>query len=202
MSSQLRPLLGTSQRTTPRTTLGLAALILCGLVVTGCPSSTPEGPPRHVFLITVDTLRADHLSAYGYPRETSPRLAEIAGEGVLFERAVAQWPKTGVSFASIFTGHFPQSTGLTHKAALRIPDAYFTLPQAMQRLDFDTVAVVSNGVLSERLGWNRGFDEYAETGKLAPESSPDPLEYRRWLNARVVNQLALPLLERHREADR
>jgi arylsulfatase A-like enzyme len=72
----------------------------------------------------------------------------------------------------------------------------------MQRLDFDTVAVVSNGVLGERLGWNRGFDEYAETWKLAPESSDDPLEYRHWLNARVVNQLALPLLERRREADR
>ena len=85
---------------------------------------------------------------------------------------------------------------------MRIPEAYFTLPSAMKRLGFETLGVVSNGVLGSRLGWDRDFDNYAETWKLAPESSSDPLEYRKWLNARVVNQLALPALSKHRETER
>ncbi len=181
--------------------LPLFALAVAALTA-ACRPTSDGAAPDHLILITVDTLRADHLSAYGYPRDTSPRLAEIARQGVVFERAVAQWPKTGPSFASIFTGQFPQTTGLTHKAALSIPEAYFTLPVAMKKLDFETVGVVSNGVLGARLGWNRGFDSYAETWTLAPESSSDPREYRRWLNARVVNQLALPLLTEHRDASR
>ena len=184
-----------------QSTLRPLFLALCLLPFLSCFDSQDEETPRHVFLITVDTLRADHLSAYGYSRETSPRLDAIAEEATLFERAVAQWPKTGTSFASIFTGQFPQTTGLTHKAALRIPEAYFTLPQAMQRFGFDTVAVVSNGVLGKRLGWDRGFNEYEETWTLAEKTSSDPLEYRKWLNARVVNQLALPLLERKRDTE-
>ena len=58
------------------------------------------------------------------------------------------------------------------------------------------MAVVSNGVLGRRLGWDRSFDQYEETWTLAPESSDDPIEYRKWLEASVVNRLALPLLER------
>ncbi len=158
--------------------------------------------PRHVLFITVDTLRADHLSLYGYPRRTSPGLDAFAAEAVVFDRAIAQWPKTGTSFASIFTGLYPQTTGLTHKAALRVPDAYLTLPELFSRLGFTTVGVVSNAVLGEHLGWNRGFDEYVETWKLAPEQSDDPVEYRKWIHAGIVNELALPLLAEHQDAER
>jgi arylsulfatase A-like enzyme len=158
--------------------------------------------PRHLILITVDTLRADHLGCYGYPRETSPNVDRLADGGVLFERAIAQWPKTGPSFASFFIGSYPQTTGLTHKAAIRLPDGYLTLPELMADLGFETAAVISNAVLAQRLGWNRGFDEYLETWKLAPEVSDDPEEYRKWINAARVNELALPLLERRRDAER
>ena len=84
--------------------------------------------PRHIFLITVDTLRADHMSLYGYGRATSPDLQKTAASGVTFDRAVCQWPKTGSSFASMFTGLYPHTTGITHKAAVRVPEKYLTLP--------------------------------------------------------------------------
>ncbi len=172
----------------------LLAAVACG---------TREPPvPRHLLLITVDTLRADHLSLYGYPRRTSPVLEELAGRGVTFERAIAQWPKTGTSFASIFTGQYPQTTGLTHKAAIRVPDEYLTFPELLRQHGFTNVAVVSNAVLGEHMGWHRGFDEYVETWKQAPEMSEDPVEYRKWINAAQVNDLALPLLEKHRDAGR
>jgi len=177
----------------------LLAALAGAVLLTGCgrDAAPSGGPPRNVILITVDTLRADHLTSYGYPRETSPAVGELAQAGTLFEHAEAQWPKTGPSFASMFTGQYPQTTGITHDAAVHVPDAYLTLPELFQHLGYSTVAVVSNGVLSSDLGWNTGFDEYLETGRLAPEPSDDPAEYRKYLNARRVNQLALPLLERH-----
>ena len=185
-----------------RRPLKIAATTGALLLAAACAPPDAPPPPRHVLFITVDTLRADHLSLYGYPRATSPGLDELAERGVTFERAIAQWPKTGTSFASIFTGQYPQSTGLTHKAALRIPDEYLTLPELLSQHGFTTVAVVSNAVLGEHLGWNRGFDEYLETWKEAPEVSEDPVEYRKWINAGRVNALALPLLEKHRDAER
>lgn len=161
-----------------------------------------EGSPRRVFLVTVDTLRADHTSAYGYPRRTSPVLERLAAEGLRFEQALCQWPKTGVSFASMFTGQYPQTTGLTHEAALRIPESYLTLPELFRTLGYTTVAVVSNGVLNTDLGWDRGFDEYLETWHMEGGMSADPQVYRKTINAPRVNELALPLLERHRDAER
>ncbi|HSL82992.1 MAG TPA: sulfatase [Thermoanaerobaculia bacterium] len=152
--------------------------------------------------MTVDTLRADHTSAYGYPRKTSPTLERLATEGLLFDQAVCQWPKTGPSFASLFTGQYPQTTGITHEAAVRIPEGYLTLPELFQTLGYTTVAVVSNAVLNTGLGWDRGFDEYLETWHVEGGMSADPLVYRKTINAPRVNELALPLLERHRDAER
>ena len=182
----------------------LALALAAAPALSGCSGEdpVPEGPPRHVILVTVDTLRADHLTPHGYPRETSPAIAALADGGMLFEQVIAQWPKTGPSFASMFTGQYPQSTGLTHKAALRVPEEYLTLPELFHHLGFTTVGVMSNGVLSAELGWGAGFDEYLETWKLASEPSDDPVEYRKSLNARRVNELGLPLLERHRDAER
>jgi arylsulfatase A-like enzyme len=71
----------------------------------------------------------------------------------------------------------------------------------LARLGFTNVAVVSNGVLGVQLGWDRGFDEYLETWRGMPETD-DPAEYRKTINARRVNDLALPLLARHRDAER
>jgi arylsulfatase A-like enzyme len=176
----------------------VAALVL--LAVCGCHREPLH--PRHLFLITVDTLRADHLGTYGYVRDTSPAVDELAAGGVLFERAIAQWPKTGPSFASLFTGQYPLSTGLTHKADVRIPAGFLTLPEFLHGRGFTTVAVNSNGVLSVELGWNQGFDEYLETQAFFSFDPDDPASYRDSMNARRVNELALPLLARHRHAER
>lgn len=157
--------------------------------------------PRHVFLITIDTLRADHLSAYGYARATSPNLDRLAGTGVLFERAVAQWPKTGSSFASMFTGLYPHTTGITHKAAVRIPDEYLTLPELFKENGYTTVAVQSNPVLAGRLGWNTGFDEYLQSWGEG-DVPEDPSALRPLIQADKVNALALPLLGRRAKEEK
>ncbi len=172
--------------------------LLAAVLAAGCRNGAGEEvrtPPRHVFLITVDTLRADHLSGYGYGRATSPALDRLAASGTLFERAIAQWPKTGPSFASMFTGRYPQSTGLTYKAALRVPAEYEILPELFRARGFTTLGVVSNAVLAARFGWDQGFDEFVETWG-GPDHPEDPEAFRHLLSAPRVNELALPILDR------
>jgi len=192
--------------------LVLSVLALALLPVGGCrskgeeeaalhPAATGLKAPRRVFLITVDTLRADHMSLYGYPRATTPSLQRLAATGVTFDRAITQWPKTGSSFAAMFTGLYPHTTGLTHKAALRIPEPYFTLPEFFKEQGYRTVGVVSNAVLAARLGWNSGFDDFGETwgGGDFPD---DPVQFRPLASAPKVNELAVPLLRKHARDDR
>src|SRR4051794_25331421 len=116
-------------------------LLLVALALAGChrKPELAEDAPRRVFFITVDTLRADHMSLYGYPRATSPGIDGLARSGVTFDRAVTQWPKTGVSFASMFTGEYPQTTGLIRRAALTIPESYLTLPELFQESGYTTL---------------------------------------------------------------
>jgi arylsulfatase len=76
------------------------------------------------------------------------------------------------------------------------------LSEFMRRRGYTTAAVVSNRVLAARAGWDRGFDEYFETWARAPEVLEDPVVLKSWLAAPRVNELALPLLERHRGTER
>ncbi len=68
-----------------------------------------------------------------------------------------QWPKTGPSLASIFTGRYPKTTGLNHRAAQQIPNEYMTLPELFQSAGYRTLGVVSNAVLSGRVGLEPGL---------------------------------------------
>jgi arylsulfatase A-like enzyme len=180
---------------------GAPVVVLIAVLAASSCATEPDLPtPRHLFLITVDTLRADHMSLYGYARSTTPRIDELARQGVVFERAIAQWPKTGSSFASMMTGRYPQSTGLIQEASLRVPSEIPVLPELFRREGFTTLAVVSNAVLSRELGWHRGFDEYVET--WTGELTGDPVAYRGLLQAGRVNRLARPLIEKHRNAAR
>jgi arylsulfatase A-like enzyme len=176
-------------------------LLLAALLLGACQGGERAAVPRRVFLITVDTLRADHLSAYGYARATSPELDKLGASGVTFERAIAQWPKTGSSFASMFTGLYPHTTGITHKAAVRVPAEYLTLPELFKDNGYTTVAVQSNPVLASRFGWNTGFDEYLQSWGSG-DVPPEPQALRPLVHAGKVNELALPALEKHAGADR
>lgn len=168
----------------------------------GCAADPAPEPPRRVFLISVDTLRADHLGWHDYPRDTSPRLDEWVKRGVVFKRAIVQWPKTGPSFASMFTSLYPHTTGLTNRAVQTIPESLLILPKWFQDLGYKTAAVISNPVLDRELGWGRGFDRYEQTwfDQATLDSIDDlpseqrPMELRRHVWAGRVNELAKPLL--------
>ena len=180
------------------------AFLSLAVLALGCGADRDLEPPRRVFLITVDTLRADHLGWHGYERDTSPRLDEWVERGVVFERAVVQWPKTGPSFASMFTSLYPHSSGLTNRAAQTIPDSFLALPRWFQGLGYKTVAVISNPVLNKELGWDRGFDRYEQTwfDQATLDSIESPTDFRRYIWADRVNELAEPLLASFADEER
>lgn len=121
------------------------------------------GRPRpllNVVLISVDTLRPDHLSLYGYPRETTPRLDERSGRGaVVFERAVASAPWTLPSHASIFTGLDAVRHGVNQHWGL--PPSLLTLAEILRNQGYATHAVTGGGFVHQQYGFAQGFDAYA-----------------------------------------
>jgi arylsulfatase A-like enzyme len=121
------------------------------------PRPGPGAP--NVLLVTVDTLRADRTSAYGYARRTSPHLEALARSGVLFERAYAQSSSTAPSTASLFTSAFQGQHGIGI-AAREIPEELETLAEALERQGYATAAFVGNPQLQPEYGFGRGFQRY------------------------------------------
>jgi len=175
-----------------RVHFALTALLLAGnWLQIGCGQST--APSRsNILLITIDTLRADHLSSYGYERATSPVIDGLAAEGVRFDNAIVQWPKTAPSFASIFTATYPKDNGIVRRVGVRLPQDFRMLAEVLQEQGFATHAVVSNGAVASEFNFDQGFDTYIETWKLSPpEEGQDPTA------AGSVTQLAQAVIGDH-----
>jgi arylsulfatase A-like enzyme len=134
----------------------------------GGPSPKPSAPPvragsgTNLLLITIDTLRADHLGAYAYGKATSPRLDALAAQGALFERAYTYWPKTRGSFVMMMTGRRPSQNGYS-KTFPGIPDFNPTLASVLKEAGYATTAVVDNPNLAVQHGYAKGFDRYRPT---------------------------------------
>lgn len=154
-------------------TISLSLIPLIAVAAMGCSPSTSEVYPN-VLMITVDTLRADHLSSYGYPRETSPNIDRLAANGIRFDQPIVQWPKTGPSFASIFTSTYPKDNGIVRKIGDRLPDKFRMLAEILQREGYATHAVVANGALASDFNFDQGFDSYLETWKADESTELDP----------------------------
>lgn len=140
-----------------------SALALAVSAAAGCePRETEIVSQSNVLLVTIDTLRADHLGAYGYHRGTSPNLDALAKESVLFENAfsVSSWTLPG--HASLLTGLFPAEHGVvTDRTAL--PVSSETLAEIMSSNGYDTFAAVSHAYLTERYGFEQGFDRFDDS---------------------------------------
>jgi arylsulfatase A-like enzyme len=136
-----------------RPLLALAAAAL-GLIACGGPDA-----PRSLLLITVDTLRADALGAYGARGGLTPRLDALAKEGVVFQAAYAPAPFTFPSIASILTGHYPSALGIRTNAS-RLADDVPTLASALHARGWRTGAAVGSYVLRAKSGLARDFDVY------------------------------------------
>lgn len=125
--------------------------------------STGAAPGRNVLLIGVDTLRADHMSAFGYERDTTPNLKALADVGVRFTQCRAQAPWTLPSFSSTLTSLYPSVHNAGrggHDVWTPIDPTTVSLAEALSRVGYETAGLVANFLISPRYGLDQGFESY------------------------------------------
>jgi arylsulfatase A-like enzyme len=138
----------------------VACLGFAAAIGPGCGES--DRPP-HVFLVTVDTLRFDHLSMNGYARATSPHVDAFAGGAWRFPDAITPIAKTGPSFTTMFSGLHPTRHGVDTNS-IEVPPVPL-LAERLAAAGYQTGAFVSNPVLRPDLGYARGFSRYFVTAQ-------------------------------------
>jgi arylsulfatase A-like enzyme len=111
----------------------------------------------NIVIYTVDTLRADHLGAYGYSRRTSPNLDLLTREVIVFQNATAQTSWTRPAVASIFTGLSPDVHGVEQRDEA-LADSALTLAETLRSAGYETAGFVANGNITHPLGFSQGFD--------------------------------------------
>jgi choline-sulfatase len=173
----------------------LRIALLVGLLAAGCargqvPATPP--PPGSVLLITVDTLRADRLGAYGDEAARTPHMDALAAGGVRFDRAYTPSPVTLPAHTSIMTGLLPPAHGVRGNGAFALGPGLPTLAEALRARGLATAAFVGGFPLARRFGLARGFDDYDDAMGKPPGVSYEFAERRadavvesarRWLAA-------------------
>ncbi len=132
-----------------------ASLLLWAAAAFAAPAAAPN-----VVVITIDTLRADHLGCYGYKAIHTPNIDALAADGARFERAYTAVPVTLPSHTVMFTGTYPMLSGMHDFAANKLGPGQPTLASVLKEHGYVTGAVIGSAVLDSRFGLNRGFDFY------------------------------------------
>src|SRR3984893_12976920 len=135
-------------------------LILTALTALCAAAQTPTKPALNVVLITIDTLRADHLGCYGYKQIKTPNIDGLAADGVRFESAFAVVPVTLPSHSSMLTGTYPMLSGMHDFSGNKLSPLQPTLASVLKQAGYQTGAVIGAAVLDSRFGLNQGFDFY------------------------------------------
>lgn len=139
----------------------IAGLCFAAFLSAALPALAQDKPPNVVF-ITVDTLRADHLSSWGYHLKTSPNIDKLASDGVRYANAYTVTSRTAPSHYSMFTGRYPQEHG-SKLNGFAVPEntKFLFLPQIFQKNGYENAAFASSWVVTERLTrLGRFFDIY------------------------------------------
>lgn len=163
----------------------IVALAGCGgvvfaLAIAGRLSAAPEAaappPPPSILLVTVDTLRADRVGAWGSRSGATPVLDRLAASGIRFDEARSHVPLTLPSHGTILTGRLPPSTTLRGNGPFRLAPGVPTLAEVLRGAGYRTGAVVASIVLDRATGLDRGFDAYDDEQRMGPRSWFDWIE--------------------------
>lgn len=131
-------------------------------------ASAPLSGP--IIVISIDTLRADHLPAYGYEKVKTPAISALAADGVVFERAYSHTPQTLPAHAALLSGRLPFETGVRDDTGFAVRPAERLLPELLRDRGYATAAVVSSYLLRKETGIGQGFDFFdAEMPSSSPE---------------------------------
>jgi arylsulfatase A-like enzyme/Flp pilus assembly protein TadD len=149
---------------------------------------------RHIVLISIDTCRADHLSCYGFNKQTTPNIDNIARQGVLFENAVSPVPITLPAHISLLTGTIPPSHGIHDNLNYFLPDEKLTLAEILNGNGFCTGGVISAFVLDARFGLAQGFEFFQDDFVTVYDSA-----FGSERRGDESTQFALDWLQEHKE---
>ena len=128
-----------------------------------------RGARADVLLIVIDTLRADHLGAYGYGRETSPHFDALAADSILWRRALSHAPWTSPSVGALLTSLYPAALGYgDSRNPARPADRVLYLAEILRDNGYRTEAIVSHTYVAARLGFDQGFDRFDEADARGP----------------------------------
>jgi choline-sulfatase len=155
----------------------------------GCRGGASRGRPS-IFLISIDTLRADHLPVYGYRGVSTPNIDRLARESVVFENAYSHVPLTLPSHVTMFTGRLPYESGVRDNLGYSLPKNVPTAAELLRARGYATGAAVSASVLDPSSGIDRGFDVFdaamgpAGSAQFAERSGGDTRALlTRWIAA-------------------
>ena len=152
-----------------------AALLLAGLYAL----DRRNDAPLNLVLISIDTLRADHLSSYGSSDVSTPHIDRLAEEGVLFERVQSVAPTTLPAHASLFTGQSPLRHDVHDNIGFYLSESIPTLASHLNEAGYRTGGFVGAFVLDSRFGIARGFDTYYDDFEAEPETVADGFVVQR-----------------------
>jgi len=165
--------------------LPVALLAACG----GAPPSRPVAAAHApVVIVSIDTLRADHLPAYGYQAVATPNIDALAAESILFENAYTHCPLTLPSHTSLLTGLLPPEHGVRNNIGYRLDARHATLASLLKAHGYATGAAVSAYVLRRTTGLDAGFEFYDDVSTAAGSKAvgevqrPGPETVRRALD--------------------
>ena len=138
-----------------------AALVAAALLTLACSEAGTRAvePATTIVVVIMDTVRQDHLSVYGYRRDTTPRLTELAAESRQFRGAYSTSSWTNPAHASLFTGLYSIAHATTQQQWTMAPEL-ITLAEILGERGYETRAVVGNAMLSRNRGFDQGFSEY------------------------------------------
>jgi choline-sulfatase len=166
-----------------RRLLGLAAIALGTAALSVWMNRRSDG--EHVILISIDTLRRDHVGLYGYSRPTTPNLDAFAQRAIVFDDAIAAHTNTGPSHATMLTGLTPPQHGITRNG-VRLGGKVTTLAQLLERAGYHTGAFVSGFTLrAADTGLQRGFDTYDDQFPRVRRGDETLRRAKGWLNDMV-----------------
>jgi len=123
-------------------------------------ASLGSSAQANLVLITIDTLRPDHLGCYGYTSIKTPNIDQLSRAGVRFTRAYTPVPITMPAHAALFTGAFPLATGIHDFSGNKLPTNAATIAQTLRDNHYSTAAFIGAAVLDSRFGLSRGFETY------------------------------------------
>ena len=173
----------------------LAALTACAaLLALASACSREAAAPRNVLVVTLDTLRADRVGAYGYAAARTPTIDALAARGARFANATTTTPLTLSAHTSLFTGTWPTTHGVRDNTGFYVDEAVTTLAEVFKGRGYRTGGFIGAFVLDARWGIAQGFDRYFDDFDLSEDVGPglDAIQRR---GADVVDQATAWLAE-------